>query len=65
MKEFNRLMLQSITKNFTDKNSGKNDAKSDPKSDQVVDTHTSDGNKRKVTATDTTKGKSQHKLLTN
>ena len=43
----------------------KNDAKSDPRSDQVVDTHTSDGNERKVTATDTTKGNSPHKLLTN
>ena len=65
MKGFNILTLQSTINDSTDYHSDKNDAKSDPKSDQVVATHTSDGNKRKVTATDTTKGNSPHKLLSN
>ena len=40
-------------------------AESDPKSDPLVDTHTSDGKKGKITDTDTTKGNYPHKLLTN
>ena len=42
-----------------------NVAKSDPKSDPLVDTHTSDKKKGKITYTDTTKVNSPHKLLTN
>ena len=45
--------------------SNKNFIKSDQKSDQLVPTHNSDGKKRKITDTDTTKGNYPHKLLTN
>ena len=65
LKGFNRLTLQSTISVSADDHSDKNDAEIDPKSDQVVATHTSDGKKRKVTATDTTKGNSPYKLLTN
>ena len=58
LRGFNILTLQS-TINYSA------DAESDPKSNQVVATHTSDREKIKVTATDTTKGNSSHKLLAN
>ena len=64
-KELNRLTLQLTSNNSEYYHSDKNDAKIDPKSDQVVATHTSDRNKRKVTATDTAKRNHPHKLLTN
>ena len=44
-------------------NSDKNDSEGDPASNPKVDTHTSDGMKRKVT--DTRNGNLQHKLLIN
>ena len=65
LKGFNILTLQSTISDSADDHSDQNDAESDPKIDQVVATHTSDGNERKVTATDSTKVNSPHKLLTN
>ena len=41
------------------------DAVSDQKSNSLVATHTSNGNKRKITDTDTTNGNSPHKLIPN
>ena len=65
IKGFNRLTLQSKIINSADDHSNKNVDKSDPKKDPLVSTNTSDGNKRKITDTDTTKGNSPHKLMTN
>ena len=65
IKRFNRLTLKSTINDYADYHSDKNEAKSDLKSDQVVATHTSDGNERKVTDTETIKGNSPNKLLTN
>ena len=65
IKGFNRLKLKSTINDYEDDHSNKDVTKSDPKSDTLVDTHTSDGNERKITDTDTTKGISPHKLLTN
>ena len=65
IKGFNRLTLQSTINNSADDHSNKNVAKSDQKSNPLVDTHTSDGKKEKIADTDTTKGNSAHKLLTN
>ena len=65
IKIFNRLTLQSTINDYADYHSDKYDTQRDPKSDQVVATHTSDRNNRKVTATDTTKGNYPHRLLKN
>ena len=65
LKGINRLTLQSTIYNSTDDHSNKNVAKSNPKSDPLVSTHTSDGNERKISDTDTTKGNFPHKLLMN
>ena len=65
IKGFNKLTLQSTINDSAYDHSNKNVAESDPESDPLVDTHTSDGKKRKITDTDTTKGNSPHKLLTN
>ena len=65
IKGFNRLTLQSTINNYADDHSNKNVAESDPKINPLVATHTSDGNGRKITDTDTTKGNYPHKLLTN
>ena len=59
------LTIESTINNSAYYNSDKNDADSDPKSDPLVDTHTSDGKKRKVTNTDTTNGNSPKILLIN
>ena len=59
------MTLQSTINNSSYFCSDENDVESDPKSDQVVTTHNSDGEERKVTDTDTTKGNSPQKLLTN
>ena len=64
IKLFNILTLQS-TINYSADDHLKNVAGRDPKSDPLVDTHSSDRKKRKITDTDTTKGNSPHKLLTN
>ena len=61
IKLFIRLTLQSTINDSVDVHSKKNDQKSNP----LVSTHTSDRNKRKMTDTDTNKGNSPHKLLTN
>ena len=63
LKGFNRFTIQSKINDSTDDQSNKNVAKSDPKSESLVHTHTSDG--KKFTDTETTKGNSTHKLLTN
>ena len=65
LKGFNRLTLQSTINDSADDHYNKNVAKGDQKSDPLVDTHTSDGKKEKIADTDTTKGNSAHKLLTN
>ena len=57
-------MLQSTINSSADNNSNQNVAKSDPKSGPLVDTHTSDGRKVKITDPDTTKGNYLPKLLT-
>ena len=48
-----------------DDHSNKNVDKSNPKRYPLVATHSSDGNERKMTDTDTTKGNYPHTLLTN
>ena len=58
-------MLQSTINDYSYYNSEEEDAESDPKSDQLVATHISDGNKRKVTYTDNTNGNSPQNLLIN
>ena len=65
IKGFNRLTLQSTINDSVDDHSNKNVSESDPKSDPLVATHTSGGNERKIADTDTTKGNSPRKLLTN
>ena len=57
------MTLQSIIKYYGDDHSNKNFTKIDSKIDQLVDTHTSDENKGKITDTDSTKVNSRHKLL--
>ena len=54
LKVFNRLTLQSKINDYADDHSKKNVAERDPKSDPLVDTHTSDGKKGKITDADTT-----------
>ena len=58
-------MIQSTINNSAYYDSEEHVAKSHPKSDPLVATHTSDGNERNTTDTDTTKGNSPYKLLTN
>ena len=65
IKLFNGLTIQSKINDSVYSNSEEDVAESDPKSDPLVATHTSDGNERKITDTDTTKGNSPHKLSTN
>ena len=65
LKLFNRLTLQSTINNYADDHSIKNVAKRHPKSDPLVDTHTCDRKKGKITDTETTKVKFPHKLWTN
>ena len=64
IKVFNILTLQSTINDSADDHSNKKGAESDPKSDPLVDTHTSEEKKVKITDTDTTKGNSSLKLLT-
>ena len=49
IKRFNILTLQSKINDSADYRSNKNVAKSDPKRDPLVDTHTSDRKKVKIT----------------
>ena len=56
IKEFKGLTLQSTIKDSAYYHSEKNVAESEPKRNHVVDTHTSDRKKIKVTDTDTTNG---------
>ena len=65
LKGFNILTLQSTINDSADDHSNKNVLESDPKIDQLVAIHASDEKKRKTTDTDTTKGNSPQKLLTN
>ena len=64
IKGFNIFKHQSIINCSSDYHPNKKDAKRDPISVQMVATYNSEGNERKVTATDTNKGNSPHKLLT-
>ena len=59
------LTINSAINNSTYYNSDKDDAEGDQKSDQLVDTHTSDGKKRKVTDNDTTNVNPPQKLWIN
>ena len=65
IKEFKGLILEPTINDSAYYHSEKNDAESDPKSDQVVATHTSDQNERKVTDTDTTNTNYLYTLLIN
>ena len=65
IKGFKGLVIQSTINNSAYYNSEEDDAESNPNSDPKVATHTSDGNKRKVTDTDTTNVNSPQKLLIN
>ena len=65
LKGFNILALQSTINDSADDHSNKKIAESNPKSDPLLDTHTSDRRKGKITDTDTNKGNSPHKLLKN
>ena len=59
------MTLDLTINNSVDDHSNKNVSKRDPKRDPFLATHTSDGNERKITETDTTKGNYPQKLLTN
>ena len=65
IKGLNRLTLDSTINDYADDYSNKNVAESNPKSNPLVANYTSDGNERKITGTDITKGNYPHKLLTN
>ena len=65
IKGFNGLTIQSTSNDSAYYNSEEDDAESDPTSDQKEATHTSDGNKRKLTDTDTTNVNYPRKLLIN
>ena len=58
IKEFHGLTIQSTISNSAYYDSEEHDAVSNPKINSLVDTHTSDTNKRKITDTDTTNGNS-------
>ena len=62
---FNELTIQSTINDSAYYDSEEDDAKRDPNRYPKVDTHTSDGKKRKVTDTDTNNGNSPRKLLIN
>ena len=62
---FNGLMIQSTMNYSSYYDSEEDEAESDPKIDTLVDTHTIDKNKRKISDDYTTKGNSPHKFLTN
>ena len=59
------LTLYSTINESSYYNSDKDDAERYTKSDPLVDTHTGDGNKRKVTDTDTNNRNSPQKILIN
>ena len=59
------LTIDSTIKYYAYYDSDENDAEGNPKSDPLLDTHTSDGKKIKVTDTDTINGNSPQKLLIN
>ena len=59
------MTIQSTINNYEHYNSEEDVKESNPKSDPWVSTHTSDGNERRITDTDTTEGNYSHKLLTN
>ena len=63
IKVFNGLTLQSTINDSAYYNSDEYEAESNPKINQLVAIQTSDGNKRKVTDTDTANINSPHKLL--
>ena len=65
IKEFHGLTIQLTISNSAYYDSEEHDAVSDTKSDLLVATHTSDGNERKITDTDTTKINPPHKLILN
>ena len=65
IKYFHGVMIQSTIRNSAYYDSEEHDAVSDPKSDSLVATSTSNGNKRKITDTDTTNGNSPHRLISN
>ena len=59
------LTLHSTINDSTNYNSDEDDAESDPKRDPLVDTHTSDEKKRKVTDTGTNNVNYPQKILLN
>ena len=65
IKLFNRLKLQSTINNYKDDHLHKNIAEINPKSNPLVSTCTREGNKIKITDTDTTNRNYPQKLLTN
>ena len=65
IKYFHGLTIQSTISDSAYYDSEEHDAISNPKSDLLVATHTSIGNKRKITDNDTTNGNSPHKLILN
>ena len=59
------MTIKSTIKDSAYYNSEEHNAISDPKSDSLVATHTSEGNKGKITDTDITNINSPHKLILN
>ena len=59
------MTIQSTIRDSACYSLEEHDAVSDPKSDSLVSTHTSDGNERKITDTDTTNRNYPHKLILN
>ena len=65
IKGLNKLTFDSTINVYEHYNSEEDVKENNPKSDPWVSTHTSDGNERRITDTDTTEGNYSHKLLTN
>ena len=63
IKGFKGLTLQSTINDSTNYRSEEDDAESDPNRNQKVATNTSDGNKIKLTDTDTTNGNPPPKII--
>ena len=59
------MTIQSTISDSAYQDLEEHDAVSDPKIDSLVSTHTSDGNERKISNTDTTNRNYPHKLILN
>ena len=63
IKKFHGLMIQSTISDSAYSDLEEHNSVSNLKSDYLISTHTSDISERKITDTDTTNGKTPHKLI--